>query len=656
MATAVVKGPSNEYFLHFEDACDAYVSRIFPDWKLIDKTFMFPPCFPCRYLAPTGQASGAVPLTKSEEVDLKGDIAELKIFRALDKFGRESKQPMFVFTKFEFKDFTERVLSQRLPEDFIQSHFANLSTTDLTREIDFLVIHKHVGIILIEVKATEKFKKNRYLDAKKQLQIGEQFIQTFLHTTGISIPLFKVVALPNVTEHGPKSAEYIDLRSDDLGRDDSGEAFEHWWRQHFIEKYFSKEEEGELLRLTALFVGQRTAISATANILGRVFRTIDEQSFLEKSYDKHTKKGRPADVASAVVKLHEAPKLAILAKQFVFLNPEQLNIWEGPTRQIFCGAPGSGKTILLQHKALECAKKQEKVVVFVPPILDKLYIEFFTQNEVNVLVVDYTELTNFIAVDEKNTITLHIFIDEFQILLNTNQVLVDSLKRFLAKHASSEHYQWIAYDVNQLPLGNETFGIPRSHVSSYGYLSMLCKEQSFIHAPSLTTVMRCTSEVYEFLQRYLQFSFGKQTPESDDIRKHWHHAVHLGHHVSGPEVIVEGKITYTSREARFLDCSDIILDQITEWAKEDDKHYYSKLAVLVAAQKWIDELSPYLERKGIPVCRIGSSENAVVVDYADYARSYEWPVVISVCGHLKSMQNYIPVSRAVTRLLVLWWK
>ena len=119
MATpAVVKGPSCKYFQDFEEACAAYVTKIFPDFKdwksLGEKTFMFPPCFPCRYLAPTDKASGAMRLTKNEKNDVKGDDAELKIFRTLDKFGRETGQPMFVFTKLEFNYFTKNVLPKDL--------------------------------------------------------------------------------------------------------------------------------------------------------------------------------------------------------------------------------------------------------------------------------------------------------------------------------------------------------------------------------------------------------------------------------------------------------------------------------------------------------------------------------------------------------------
>ena len=666
----VVKGPSNEYFRQseFEDACVAYLDRIFPEWRSADETYMFPPWFQYRYLSPTGKASGALPFNKDLKADLKGDEAEQKIFRSLEKFGREKKQPMFVFTKFEFKDFTKEVLSRKGAKDLEQSLQADLTKSDLTREVDFIVIHQRVGIILLEVKARGIFKKDRYEKAMEQLQVGEQFILALLNATaaGRHIPVYKVVAFPNMSAHRQKSIDgYVDLRRENLGHPD---AFEQWWTEHFGEKRFSKEEEGEMLKLVAVLVGQRSVINAMALIpkdaCTEVFEKIDTQKFLEKSYyqqEKKKKQGKPVDVASAVVKT-ERPELAILTKQFMFLNPEQLKIWEGPTRQIFCGAPGSGKTILLQHKALECAKDQERVVVIVPSPLDMLYAEFFARNKVseNVDVVDYT---GFATVDTKypEPIKLHVFIDEFQVLLNTRkQELLDSFKSFLAKHTHLECYQWIAYDVNQFPSGFKfSFNVP-------DFLSALHKDHGCTHVSSLTTVMRCTSEVYKFLQQPLtRNSFSDLSSEmtdqprtgvsqqaADDFRKFWDHPVHLGHHVSGPQV--------TKREAvgsdvsRYLYCSKIVQDEINMWAKEDNDYYYYKVAVLLEAGTCpIDELSSFLEKDRIPVCRIGSTENAVVVDEGDNARSYEWPVVIVVC--MMPEVVYIPSSRAVTRLIIIEW-
>ena len=480
---------------------------------------------------------------------------------------------------------------------------------------------------------------------------------------GIDVPVYKVVAMPNVIDEGRSANDYFDLRKIHLGTDDDDDdnnlqRFELWWKEHFTEKPFEQDAE-KLLSLISIFVGQRAAISATTQILSGVFKTIDEQSFLEKSYKKITRKG--ACGSPVVIKPTDATGLNILAKQFMFLNMEQLGIWEGPLHQFFCGAPGSGKTILLQHKALECAKKNEKVLILVPPPLDKLYKEFFTRNEITdgiVTIVTFDNLSDFLSVAPEVPMNLfHIFADELQIrLLNTNETFLGSFSEFLVRYQSRDFYQWITSDFNQMLLVNEVFGMKRTSVNISDFLTELCEKENFIHASSLTTVMRCTSEVYDFLQRYLKFSFGERSGGSEVPQRYWNHPVYLGHHVCGPQVIVEGKVGYGSREERFVDCSKIIKNEINEWAKEDDGFLYRKIAILVAAPRWIDDLSPYMTQEGIPVCRIGDGENAVVLDYADYARSFEWPVVIAICGHLKAMQNYIPASRAVTRLLVLWWK
>ena len=660
----VVKDSAGKYFCIFEEACEEYLNRLWPDWKTSDRTYMFPPAFPFRYIGPTGAASGAVGLSKSEELDIKGDSAELRIFRALDKYGRETNQPMLVITKFQFQEFIDQVLLQNLPSEYVQSLFADLSETDLSREIDFLIVHRRIGVILIEVKATEKFKTNRYLDAKRQLQVGEKFVQALLTAKDLDIPVYRVIAMPNVVDEGRSANDFIDLRKIHLGltedeEDDNFQHFEMWWKQHFTERSFEEEIE-KLLSLISVFVGQRSAISATTQILSGVFKTIDEQSSLERSHAKMTRKG--ASGSPVVVRPADATSLRILAKQFVFLNMEQLGIWEGPLHQLFCGAPGSGKTILLQYKALECAKKNEMVLIMVPPPLDKLYKEFFTRNEIAngmVTIVTFDRISTFLSrVLKMSMKPVHVFVDEFQILFSTNETLLGSFREFLVHCKGTSFYQWITYDIYQLLFVNRLFGMKQTNLDVSSFLNELCEKQNFTHASSLTTVMRCTSEVYDFLQRHMELSMGKQSGGTEFAQRYWNHPIYLGHHVCGPKVTLQGKISYMygSNEERLVDCSKIIKNEINEWAKEEDGFSYHKVAILVATPEWIDDLCPSMTQEGIPVCRIGDGQNAVVLDYADYARSYEWPVVIAICGHLKSMQNYIPASRAVTRLLVLWWK
>lgn len=671
-AVKSVKGPANEYFYDLEEACDAYLCRLFSDWKITDRTYMFPPTFPFRYTGPTGVASGAVRLSKSEEVDVKGDEAELRIFRALDKFGREDNQPMFVLTKFEFKEFIKEVLSRKLPVESVDSLFASLSETDLSREIDFLVVHKRVGVILIEVKATEKFRTNRYLDAKKQLEVGEKFIQALLKAMGITLPVYKVIAMPNVADPGRDSAGYIDLRKHHLVVDDDDsvdvQLFSRWWKEHFSETSLGEVGDAMMLTFMSVLVGQRAAISATANILEEVCKTIDEQRFLERSYVKLSKKA--AHGSETVVKSTTKASLATLAKQFMFLNREQLDVWEGPLHQVITGSAGSGKTILLQFKALECAQRNEKVIVVVPTPLDKLYTEFFTRNGITnstTVVITFQQLADFLRkAEEEVTGPLHVFVDEFPVLfVERNQQLQDSFWDFLARHHCDNCYQWIAEDSEQLVLrdrfesfeGKQRTEVDTIQVSTFG--SLLCKDQGFRNSSELMTTMRYTNEIYNYLnQHYYQHSpvinLTFDASNFDDIKfDNTFSRIRIGHHICGPEVIEERRTFETSKE-RLEHCMHIIKGELSEWLKvEEGECCYCKVAILVEVPEWIDELSSPMKEQRIPVCSIGDVRNAVVLDCGDRALSFEWPIVIAIC---QSKRNFVAISRAIARLRILWWQ
>ena len=90
---------------------------------------------------------------------------------------------------------------------------------------------------------------------------------------------------------------------------------------------------------------------------------------------------------------------------------------------------------------------------------------------------------------------------------------------------------------------------------------------------------------------------------------------------------MEGKISYTSNEERFVDCCKIIKKEIHESAKEDDEFFHQKVAILVVASRSLDTLRCFMLREGIPVGRIGETENKVVLDLAGYVRSYECPLL-----------------------------
>ena len=664
----VVKGPAGKYFSNFEECCEEYLTGRWPDWKKNDRTYMSPPFFRCRYISPTGDASGAVELTKTEEGYMRGDFAELQIFQCLERFGQETNQPMFVLSQFKYRKFIKEFFPKDCP---LVASLKNLLVENEDKgEVDFVVLHRRIGVILIEVKGNTEFKSDRYDEAKKQLEFAEKFVRVFLESKGMNEVDFvhKVVAMPNVSDEGRSSEGFFNLRKIHLEMDGEGNVisllpFARWWKGKFTERSLGEHEE-KFLSVISLFVGQRATVNASARILGEVFKTIDKQKFLQQSYNKTTNE-KPV-----VVRLE---KKSILARQFMFLNEEQLAIWRGEKKQLFCGAAGTGKTILIQHKALECAKNDEKVLIFVPTFLGKLYKKFFSSNGIlclhfnykrdkqysdflkkflrrgepckeTVLIVTVFQVPLFLpsvkSVAKEEVNEFHVFVDEFQSFTETG-ILTD----FLICHQSPSFYQWVAYDPRQILRTDEYRDTFERVVLN------LCATEKFHHAPSLTTVMRCTSEIFWAIQKYvhpiLQYS-----AEDKFAQTYWTRPIHLGHHVSGPRVVTHriNKLTFVKK---CLFCLKTIKDEINEWAKIDDTYEYNRVAILVPEQRWNEQLSSYLQKEGVPVCSIGEDENAITLDHMVHAQSYEWLVVIAIRDE-QDMFDSVPLSRAVTRLVVIW--
>ena len=690
-STYVVKGPAGEYSSNFEECCEEYLTGRWPDWKKNDRTYMSPPFFRCRYISPTGDASGAVELTKTEEGYMRGDFAELQIFQCLERFGQETNQPMFVLSQFKYRKFIKEFFPKDCP---LVASLKNLLVENGDKgEIDFVVLHRRIGVILIEAKGNTEFNSDRYDEAKKQLEFAETFVRVFLESKGMNEVDFvhKVVAMPNVSDEGRSSEGFINLRKIHLEMDGEGNVisllpFAQWWKGKFTERSLGEYEE-KFLSVISLFVGQRATVNASARILGEVFKTIDKQKFLQQSYNKTTNE-KPV-----VVRLE---KKSILARQFVFLNEEQLAIWKGEEKQLIHGVAGSGKTILIQHKALECVKRNEKVVIFVPTILGGLYKKFFSSNGILFLHFNYKrDSQNFKQnslkdcsleffkkflrkgkpCDEKLLIVtvhqqplflssvdsvvkegervddFHIFVDEFQSFPDAR-----SLADFFICHQSPSFYQWIAYEVRQ-QLMHEIYFISRG---IDGVIFYLCETKKFLHAPSLTTVMRCTSQIFSTLKNHYEPIHYFNNPEQEKFaEKYWNNEIKLGHHVDGPEIRDIPHRNFVSDEERSIFYVKIINDEINAWAKVDDTVYYNRVAILVTEQVWYERLSSYLEKERIKHCCIGDykdNKDAVVLDLKRHAQSYEWPVVIVFVDDPPGSESvlYVPFSRAVTRLVTAW--
>ena len=650
MATSpvMVKGPAGQYTSDLLKACEDNFSRVYPECENSSDhgPIMCPAAFPFGYVAPRGEASGATPLNDIEEGTFNGDAAELKIFEALETFGGKTKQPMFVLTKFKFKDFTEQVLQKILPAD----HPTLVKFQHLQGELDFVIVHRRIGVILIEVKAMSEFIKQEYRRAKKQLNNGEEIVQALLHGIEINVPVHKVIALPNVSDRGRVTSGFINLRTFNVG---SYEDFQCWWTTNFVdpEVEFGSSEQLKMQKLIAILVGQRCAVSSPAKVLSDVFKKIDTQSCLQRSFDKRDTVDEPN-----VVRKTNEPELTILAKQFMFLNREQQCIWNGPRHQFFCGVAGSGKTILLQFKALECAKKGEKAFVIVPSRLIKLYKNFFKINNVlsKIAVLPHESVlwkVSWRNVSEK----CHVFVDEWQLLWGKvpqwsgiSRALHDLIT--LTKQDSC--YCWITYDDKQWSYEPDSVNdLVFIYNIQYSIHTYFCNN-AFYHAASLTTNMRSTIQVFSYWNIASRGDTSlNRSHACFPLDKYWSYPVYLGHHICGPSV-TEIDIPYTSSKDMLR---QVIKHEIESWAKDGEVYTFHKVAILVKPAGLYSLLSSVLRKEHIPVCEAGDNCNGVVLEAGDSIHSYEWPVVITaICTGNAPELNYLMFSRAVTRLVVLY--
>lgn len=663
-----MKGPAGQYFSDLTQACEAYFSRIYPDY--VDSsdhdTVMCPSAFPFGYIAPTGQASGATSLNNIEKASIDGDNAELKIFHMLEKFGKATNQPMFVLAQVKITGFIKNVLRQKLSVDHPILKDKLLNCEGEIAEIDFLIIHRQIGVILIEVKAPKKFSKSTQSKARKQLQIGEEIIHALLpadHEIDYkesTIPVYKVIAMPNLSEPGRENQNFISLREENVQLDSH---FVRWWENKFAKRTFGGREKRELQNLIYIFVGQKCEISSKE--LSDVCKKIDQQKFLQKSYERGTKQG--GDGSRAVVKTADQPEQAILAKQFLFLNPEQLRIWNGLHQQFFNGSSGSGKTILLQFKALECAKQGQKVVIVVPSSLTALYTEFYEKNSISsgVEVLSPPSITEFLRRSDP-AVKFHFFADELQAFEAEIPDMWIQFSNLLSRLADRNYYFWVAYDYMQR---NEDEA-PRDETGGLAYglkiqtqAREFCKTHNIYHARCLKTIVRSTFEVYTFVQAFVKVSLldlvqrlklprfdhiGKETKEIfTQFMENYDVSNHPGHKICGPCVT---EVNVKNWDFHFI--TQVVRNEINKWVESESLHH---VAVLVSTSFPKERLGYLMAQRGIAVCDIADNQkNAVVLDFGHKAYSHEWPVVVAISWFNNDFWgNYLMITRAVSRLVVI---
>lgn len=120
--------------------------------------------------------------TKQSDGQRVGDEAEKKVFYMLETFGKSEKQQMIVLSNFKFEPLAKYIVAERL-EEATQGIMEGDATEGIMKkdgEIDFLIIHRHLGLILMEVKGmevkgtSEEATSNASKKAKQQLETAKR--------------------------------------------------------------------------------------------------------------------------------------------------------------------------------------------------------------------------------------------------------------------------------------------------------------------------------------------------------------------------------------------------------------------------------------------------------------------------------------------------
>ena len=163
--------------------------------------------------------------------------------------------------------------------------------------------------------------------------------------------------------------------------------------------------------------------------------------------------------------------------------------------------------------------------------------------------------------------------------------------------------------------------------------------------------MRSTVQVCEFVKEFAhktgiysqrliskQAYYHSQGDVTPSLKEDWQ--VKIGHHIGGlpVEEIETGSLGTVVTN---------IFSEVQQWTRKE-------IAVLVTDDWILEDLSPLCKWLGIPLCAIGEDKDALVLDHGGKSHSFEWPVVIAVCGSESHPElRYLTFSRAVVKLVVV---
>ena len=623
----VVRGRSVETFADLHTAGHYYVTAYFSQWLLRRATCVVPPIPWTAYnriLGPQLKENRGIARER-------GDNTELMVYKTVFRCGEQYGEPMFLIAQMDYDPENKTKQLPTVLETFLPDEKREQITSASKKlDIDLAIIHADIGAIVVEIKAAT----NPLLDigdATTSLHNAENLLRLFCHA---AFPIYKVAAFPT-------SQPLSDLQNSEIQRLEKKDGFV------FCDATFSSQPEEVHTLLTKL--KKLTAQRGYPKLMEDADKLLDYLISLKclVTSTVHNSKVRRIitkdDIVSTVkqVKITDAKlvqhdvftkadqraglvKKVRNATEVLFLNPEQVAVWDGPNHQILHGVAGTGKTILIQHKILQLDKilpHQEQIVVITTDAISRVYEKFFARNGTSDRTKVYTQINLSLSISFETETAVsklcqgHVFIDEAQNLKDFHAFL-----KAIASNKASQNYLWIALDPLQ---ALDKLGMPIEQVAA---------ELGIFTLPPLYHVMRCTPEVTHYWSKHL--------PPHSSVR-----------YAQGNRMFVQDVPVY--RPSSNEEAVDLIHSLILQYV-DGENITYQDCAVLVHSPP----LSIIPIRRNL-LAKLGFSESdyfrkpsddtIVIRDMPNDIWSLEWPYVFLVAQDAKLFPTHKELDARLTK-------
>ena len=639
-----------------------HVNQYFPDWQKSGKTYLVPPSPLTKFIGPVEKDSSGYDqkLNSKMESVIRGDRAESLIHQ----FWSQSQRHAFVLQGFKIRSWFSAIESHA---DFQspESSFSKLEKL-AEAEVDFLVLDAYQGVILMECKAVPTYRNNRYLDAKDQLLKSYAFTEKLtemLAKTEVSgsnkvtkwpkIPIRKVISFPfaKMKDINNDKEDYVNLGCNHLE-----ENYDIWFNRLSTNSIHNWFENPLFQKLVSILIGMYssvTLLSEGVNIMD-VYRQIDTQRFLHTSKCSTAKSHRVTSRDTALV------------DQFIFLNPEQHQVWRSiEKKQILGGCQGVGKTLLVMHKAKEKILQNRSVVIFVPRFLTPKYEKFCRRFDSEAQKFQIFPFDQVLQTDLDKLIGKDVFVDEFHVLFEilgsvptakiaathrTNKRIRQKLVEFFCRDSEENQTIMISFLSNHVRRSS----FPLRRVELFSALNHVLESlmNAGFEKHILSTVVRGTRRIVDtWKSKFDEMKRDEDESPTNSLQ------ISIGHNILGEIVDKELFDNVESLLNKLLYYLEKLKYESNQAEESKWKVWPCNVSVLCAKYYLKNQISCFLEANCIQTGSIKeqceSQQELLALDMTENSLSYEWAVVFYVYDATgTSYFALTPLSRAVSKLYV----